>query len=284
MGCENTPMWASTLLCYRVIRRCHRHLTPRCRQPVAEQGDVQAHPPFEVSLAVKLLGCRQQGGRRRASASCGSPTNRLFSSASVIRVNRWRQHRRSRGERTCPSSSPALRWLPSRSSHSRPPRSTDYPAQRADIEAIVKDYLAKNPELLQGAIEEYVKRRSAKQAAGAERPRSEGQRAAIVRLAAAGDARRSRRQRHAGGVLRLQLRLLQEGAPADKLELLKSDPKLKVVLKELPVLGANSLEAAEVAVAVRMQDAERQKYLDFHKRLMSRRGQANRAAAITAAQ
>jgi adenylate kinase family enzyme len=33
---ENSPMWSSTLDSYRVLWRCHRHLTPRYRQLVAE--------------------------------------------------------------------------------------------------------------------------------------------------------------------------------------------------------------------------------------------------------
>jgi adenylate kinase family enzyme len=33
---ENSPLWSSTLDSYRVIRRCHRTLTPKYRQLVAE--------------------------------------------------------------------------------------------------------------------------------------------------------------------------------------------------------------------------------------------------------
>jgi adenylate kinase family enzyme len=33
---ENSPLWSSTLSSYRVIPRCHRHLTPRYRRLVAE--------------------------------------------------------------------------------------------------------------------------------------------------------------------------------------------------------------------------------------------------------
>ena len=47
------------------------------------------------------------------------------------------------------------------------------------------------------------------------------------------------------------------------------DPKLKVVLKEFPVLGPSSVEAAQVAVAVRMQDKTGKKYLEFHQKLLT---------------
>jgi protein-disulfide isomerase len=69
----------------------------------------------------------------------------------------------------------------------------------------------------------------------------------------------------------------------DMLALLKNDPKLKVVLKEFPVLGPGSVEAAQVAVAVHMQDKTGKKYLDFHQRLLSGRGPADKARALAAA-
>ena len=64
---------------------------------------------------------------------------------------------------------------------------------------------------------------------------------------------------------------------------MKNDPKLKVVLKEFPVLGPGSVEAARVAVAVRMQDKTGKKYMDFHQKLLSGRGQADKARALAAA-
>jgi len=71
---------------------------------------------------------------------------------------------------------------------------------------------------------------------------------------------------------------------ADMLELMKSDSKLKVVLKEFPVLGPGSVEAAQVAVAVRMQDPTGKKYLDFHQKLLNGRGQADKARALAASE
>ena len=72
-------------------------------------------------------------------------------------------------------------------------------------------------------------------------------------------------------------------AMTDMLDLMKSDSKLKVVLKEFPVLSQGSVEAAQVAVAVRMQDPGGKKYLDFHQRLLGGRGPADKARAIAAA-
>jgi protein-disulfide isomerase len=70
---------------------------------------------------------------------------------------------------------------------------------------------------------------------------------------------------------------------SDMLELLKTDGKLKFVLKEFPVLGEGSIQAAQVAAAVRMQDKSGKKYLEFHQKLLGGRGQADRTRALAAA-
>ena len=70
-------------------------------------------------------------------------------------------------------------------------------------------------------------------------------------------------------------------ALADKLELMKADPKLRLVLKEFPVLGEGSTQAAQVAVAVRMQDKTGgKKYLEFHQKMFASRGQIDKARAL----
>ncbi|MEJ2623532.1 MAG: DsbA family protein [Pseudolabrys sp.] len=70
-------------------------------------------------------------------------------------------------------------------------------------------------------------------------------------------------------------------AMGDMLTLLKSDKNLKVLLKEYPILGPGSIEAAKVAVAVRMQAP--QKYLAFHTKLLGGRGHADKARALAVA-
>jgi protein-disulfide isomerase len=73
-------------------------------------------------------------------------------------------------------------------------------------------------------------------------------------------------------------------ALADTLTLLKEDPKLRIVLKEFPILGPGSLDAARVAIAVRMQDKGGSKYLEFHRRLLGEPGSASKDRALAAAQ
>jgi len=72
-------------------------------------------------------------------------------------------------------------------------------------------------------------------------------------------------------------------ALADTLEVLRDDPQLRLVLKELPILGPGSSEAARVAVALHMQDLAGTKYLAFHQKLLSGRGQANKVSAMLVA-
>jgi protein-disulfide isomerase len=72
-------------------------------------------------------------------------------------------------------------------------------------------------------------------------------------------------------------------ALSDMVALLHDDPRLKIVLKELPVLGPESIEAARVAVAVRMEDPSGKKYLSFHQQLLGGRGPVGKERALMAA-
>ena len=67
-------------------------------------------------------------------------------------------------------------------------------------------------------------------------------------------------------------------ALADMDRLLETDPDLRFVLKEFPILSQGSVEAAKVALAVLKQ--ARDKYLAFHRALLSSRGQVDGARAL----
>jgi protein-disulfide isomerase len=67
----------------------------------------------------------------------------------------------------------------------------------------------------------------------------------------------------------------------DMVKLLDSNHDIKFVLKEFPVLGEGSVEAAKVAVAARMQDPK--KYMQFHQKLLGGRGAADKARALAVA-
>jgi protein-disulfide isomerase len=71
-------------------------------------------------------------------------------------------------------------------------------------------------------------------------------------------------------------------ALGDLQTLMKSDTKLKVVLKDFPVLGPDSLEASKVALAVKQQ-LKGDKLFDYHVRLLESRGRVNGERAIAVA-
>jgi protein-disulfide isomerase len=153
--------------------------------------------------------------------------------------------------------------------------------QRSDIEAIIRNYLVTHPEVLEEAMTELSKRQAAAEAAKHE--------ASITQNAEAifNSPRQVVLGNRDGDVTFVEFFDYNCGyckrAMIDMMDLLKSDPKLKVVLKEFPVLSQGSVEAAQVAVAVRMQDPSGKKYLDFHQKLLGGRGPADKARALAAA-
>ncbi|KZD21499.1 DsbA family protein [Tardiphaga robiniae] len=154
-------------------------------------------------------------------------------------------------------------------------------AQRGEIQKIIKDYLITHPEILEEVSAELTKRQAQAEA--------EKHQAAIA--ANANTIFNSPRGvvvgNKDGDVTFVEFFDYNCGyckrAMDDMVGIMKNDPKLKVVLKEFPVLGPGSVEAAQVAVAVRMQDPTGKKYLDFHQKLLSGRGQADKARALAAA-
>jgi protein-disulfide isomerase len=153
--------------------------------------------------------------------------------------------------------------------------------QRGDIEKIVREYLIAHPEVLEEAMTELTKRQAAADA--------EKHEASVAKNADAifNSPRGVTAGNRDGDVTMVEFFDYNCGyckrAMADMLDLMKSDPKLKVVLKEFPVLSQGSVEAAQVAVAVRMQDPSGKKYLDFHQKLLGGRGAADKARAMAAA-
>jgi len=64
--------------------------------------------------------------------------------------------------------------------------------------------------------------------------------------------------------------------------LVKSDSKLRVVLKDFPVLGPDSVEASRVALAARKQ-LQGEKLFDYHMKVMDTRGRVNGERALAVA-
>jgi|SRR3954470_3171565 protein-disulfide isomerase len=154
-------------------------------------------------------------------------------------------------------------------------------SQRGEIESMVRNYLIAHPEVLEEAMAELSKRQAAAE--------TEKHEASIASNAQTifNSPRGVVLGNKDGDVTFVEFFDYNCGyckrAMTDMLDLMKADPKLKVVLKEFPVLSQASVEAAQVGVAVRMQDPTGKKYLDFHQRLLGGRGQADKAHALTAA-
>lgn len=154
-------------------------------------------------------------------------------------------------------------------------------AQRTEIEKIIRDYLVRHPEVLQEAIAELEKKTAAAEA--------EKHRAAIKDNAQAlfNSPRHVVVGNAQGDVTFVEFFDYNCGyckrALEDMLELMKADSKLRVVLKEFPVLGPASVDAAKVGTAVRMQDKTGKKYLEFHQKLLTGRGQIDKARAMAVA-
>jgi protein-disulfide isomerase len=155
------------------------------------------------------------------------------------------------------------------------------PDQRHEIESIVKDYLMAHPQLLQDVINELDKQQKD---AAAEKARTtiKTNNATIFNSpheVVLGNPH--------GNVTMVEFFDYNCGyckhALPDMMKLLQTDPNLKFVLKEFPVLGEGSVEAAHVAVAARMQDPTGAKYIEFHQKLLGGRGAADKTRALAVA-
>jgi protein-disulfide isomerase len=153
--------------------------------------------------------------------------------------------------------------------------------QREEIGKIIKDYLLAHPEVMQDVMAELEKRQ---QAADAEKHR-----AAVVENKATlfSSLHQVVLGNPQGNVTMVEFFDYNCGfckrALPDMLTLIKTNSNLKFVLKEFPVLGEGSVEAAHVAVAARIQDSSGKKYLEFHQKLLGSRGPADKMRALAVA-
>ncbi len=152
------------------------------------------------------------------------------------------------------------------------------PNQKQAIERIIKDYLVKNPEIIievQGALEAKLEKENAER----------------LKVAIAENAKELFRHPNAavagdpdGDITVVEFFDYNCGyckrSLGEIVKLVESDPKVRVVFKELPILSKGSAEAARVALAARNQG----KYWELHRALLAARGQANAASALKLAE
>ena len=137
------------------------------------------------------------------------------------------------------------------------------PAQKAEVRATVRDYIKQNPEIVQEALDELQKRKDAAERAriAALKPRIEGD---------ARDYSAGPRNAPVTIVEFFDYRCPYCHAAMDWVfETMRRNPKtVRVVFKEFPVLGPQSVEASQAAVASIRQG----RYQPFHHAIMAFRG------------
>lgn len=142
------------------------------------------------------------------------------------------------------------------------------PEQKKELENLVRDILVKNPQILVEAMQALERQQEERAAAGAKLAIKENAKEIFDDGVSyvAGNPK--------GDVTLVEFFDYRCGyckqVQGPLLALLKEDSKLRVVLKELPVLGPDSMFAARAAIAAQEQKG---KYLDFHNAMMAHRGQ-----------
>ncbi len=149
--------------------------------------------------------------------------------------------------------------------------------QVKSIEKIVKDYLLKNPEILQ-EVQEALQRKAEQAHADATRAHLP----AFYKSLAALSSDLKSMSVGKGGVTVVEFFDYNCGycrrTLADLVKLMESDPDIKVQFMEYPILASQSKDASRAAVAA----AKQGKYFEFHKAMFAA-GRASKESALKVA-
>jgi len=154
------------------------------------------------------------------------------------------------------------------------------PDQKSQIGEIVKDYLVHNPDALRAALDALDKHDKEVEAQARESA-----------VAEQGSLLFSSPHQADVGNPKGEATLVEffdynchycKGALPDMAKLLQGDPNLKLVLKDFPVLGPGSVEAAKVATAVR-NHLHGDKFWQFHVKLLGSHGPVGKTEALAVA-
>lgn len=152
--------------------------------------------------------------------------------------------------------------------------------EKAEIGTLVRDYLMHNPEVLRDAMSELERKTKAEETAKRE-----------TSLQAKSDQLFNSSYGEVIGNPQGKATIVEffdyncgycKRALDDMAKLMKSSPDLKIVLRDFPVLGPGSVEAAQVAGAVRSQ-LKGDQFWAFHYKLLSTHGQVGKAQALAVA-
>ena len=154
------------------------------------------------------------------------------------------------------------------------------PAQRAEMGDVIRDYLLKNPEVLQDAMAELDRRQKAQEAAKRQQVigTSAGQLFDAPDAMVLGNPK--------GRVTLVEFFDYNCGFCKKSLDdiakLLKTEPELKLVLKDFPVLGPGSVEVAFIAGAAHKQ-LKGEQFWQYHAKLLGSHGPVGKAQALAVA-
>jgi protein-disulfide isomerase len=162
-----------------------------------------------------------------------------------------------------------------------PARAESFSAgQKAEIEAIIKDYLLQKPEILREAIGVLEAREKAAEAKAREKVISDpsGALFGAANQAVVGNPR--------GKITLIEFFDYNCGyckrALSDLARLMKDNPDLRVVLRDFPILSPGSIEAAKISNAF-LRQFQGEKFWEFHQKLLSLRGPVGKAEALAVA-
>ena len=159
-----------------------------------------------------------------------------------------------------------------------PSASAFTPAQRKELETIIKDILLNNPEIMlevQNALESKM-------------DKIQAERMAVAIKEHAGELYRPAASPIVGNV-KGDVPVIEffdyncgycKKALSEVSRLMDKDKQVRVILKEFPILAKGSEEASRVALAAKMQG----KYWEFHRAMLESQGQANEASALRVAE
>ena len=158
-----------------------------------------------------------------------------------------------------------------------PALSQEKPLDRAAIESIVREYIVKNPEIVQEALVELERRQKEVEAMAVQKitkdPKSPLYASEHHTVAGNPD----------GNVVLVEFFDYNCGyckrGLADVQKLLDSDKNVKVILKEFPILSPGSRDASIVALALREQ-FNADKLWTFHSKLMNVKGSIGKEQAL----
>lgn len=158
-----------------------------------------------------------------------------------------------------------------------PAGAQDKPLDKAGVEAIVKDYLLRNPEIIQEALVEL------------ERRQKEAETAAVKKITSDPKSPLYSSEHHTvagnpnGNVTLVEFFDYNCGyckrGLADVQKLIDSDKNVRVILKEFPILAPGSRDASIVALALREQFGP-EKLWSFHAKLMNVKGAIGKEQAL----